>query len=85
MYGKPPKLSFVHGFSKAGFGHASLFLKRPCILKPLQTYVYSINIDLQPKNTYGKYVNRKPMKAHNSSYNADERLCTLYKCLHINL
>ena len=30
MYGKPPKIRFDHGFSKAGFGHASLFLKNPC-------------------------------------------------------
>ena len=32
MYGKPPKNRFFHGFSKAGFGHASLFLKNPCNL-----------------------------------------------------
>ena len=30
--GKPPKIRFVHGFSKAGFGHASLFLKSPCVV-----------------------------------------------------
>ena len=30
MYGKPPKIRLFHGFSKAGFGHASLFLKKPC-------------------------------------------------------
>ena len=30
MYGKPPKIRFDHGFSKAGFGHASRFLKNPC-------------------------------------------------------
>ena len=34
MYGKPPKIRFDHGFSKAGFGHASLFLKKTCIRDP---------------------------------------------------
>ena len=28
IYGKPPKSRFDHGFSKAGFGHASLFKKK---------------------------------------------------------
>ena len=27
MYGKQPKIRFFHGFSKAGFGHASLLKK----------------------------------------------------------
>ena len=30
MYGKPPKKMCVHGFSKAGFGHAFLFLESSC-------------------------------------------------------
>ena len=30
MHGKPPKNMCFHCFSKAGFGHASLFVKSPC-------------------------------------------------------
>ena len=33
MYGKRPKIRFYHGFSKAGFGHASLFFLSPWTLK----------------------------------------------------
>ena len=46
MYGKPPKIKFFHGFSKAGFGHASL-LKKKNSKPPFEKYVKYRDKDFQ--------------------------------------